>query len=622
MEGGGSLFNPGFLGGSFLWWVGQIADDSTWRDNILAGKFESKDSISGWGRRYKVRIIGLHDREEETISSDQLPWAQVMYPITGGGGQTNAGQTPNLRQGNFVFGFFLDGQDMQVPVIMGVLGNNAQTALSTTIGNNNSNFAATSGYARGAESKGPAKEKVPREGLVVVKPKSQEQSKECASPPPGVKLDKFGLRPDIALSKQQLLDAQSARAEADAQGLTNVQRDEFIRQRVAEGIKNRCQQSNSPTSPSQPGATKENVDAVHELSAADVQRQYKYDEKIALMNPHGKIQSSMRAIQTTIDNLIQKISKYFNSITSYIDAVSLSGITDLNSLIRQASCQIAKYMKPIFDKIMEYVLKLLNKELVKVVSALPSSMRFMFADIKEIITELILCLYNKIIEGLCDLIEKLLKSALNVDETEKTIRNSLSDPNKKDINAKVPVCYAETIVGQVIAINRPEIDKANNALLDNVNGFLDNIQTEVAGVSGSFSDVISKIDSINGSLTSALNFENIKLNVFGCELKPIVAVSDFYTFGNGSASQPDSQIPSEKSVENATETSTQAVNTPGTVENEAATSTVERTPFAEPTRATSDVNLDSEVVDYSSFQPQRVESGLPYVGRNVGPLAP
>jgi hypothetical protein len=587
---GGALFNPGFLGGNFLWWVGQIADDSTWRDNILPGKFENKDSIPGWGRRYKVRIIGLHDKEEETIPSDQLPWAQIMYPVTAGGGQTNAGATANLRQGNFVFGFFLDGQDMQVPVIMGVLGNNAQTSLQTTVGNSESNFSGTSGYARGSESKGAAKEKVPKEGLVIVKPKSPEQAKECASPPPGVKLDKFGLRPDLALTKSQLADSQSARAEADAQGLTGAAKDEFVRQRVAQGIKNRCQQSSSPTSPSQPGATKENVDAVHELSAADIQRQDKYVEKIALMNPHGKIQSAMRAIQTTIDNLIQKISKYFNAITSYVDAVS-NKISDLKKLVREASCQIAKYMKMLFDKIMEYVLKLLNKALVKVVSALPSSMRFMFADIKEIITELILCLYNKITQGLCDLIEKLLESALNLDETEKKIRNNLNNPSQKDTTAKVPVCYAETLVGQVMAINRPEIDKANNALLDNVNGFLDNIQTEVAGVSNSFSDVLSKVDSINGSLTSALSFENIKLNVFGCELKPLVAVSDFYTFGKGSAAQPDGQLPSEKSIENATETATKAVNTPGTVENQAANSTATQTPFAEPTRATPDLEL-------------------------------
>ena len=42
---GGSLFNPGFLGSNFLWWVGQIADDSTWRDNINAGKYPDKKNI-------------------------------------------------------------------------------------------------------------------------------------------------------------------------------------------------------------------------------------------------------------------------------------------------------------------------------------------------------------------------------------------------------------------------------------------------------------------------------------------------------------------------------------------------------------------------------------------------
>ena len=133
---GSALFNPGFLGSSFMWWVGQIADDSTWRDNISSGNYEDKNAVPGWGRRYKVRIIGLHDQGETEIPSDQLPWANVMYPITAGGFQANSGSTPQLRQGNMVFGFFLDGQDQQVPVIMGVLGNNSQTTLSQTIGDN------------------------------------------------------------------------------------------------------------------------------------------------------------------------------------------------------------------------------------------------------------------------------------------------------------------------------------------------------------------------------------------------------------------------------------------------------------------------------------------------------
>ena len=153
MEGGSSLFNPGFLGGSFLWWVGQIADDLTWRKNKNPGKFTSPSNIRGWGERYKVRIIGLHDQGENEIPSEQLPWAQIMYPVTAGGGQSNSHQTSNLRHGMMVFGFFMDGQDQQVPVIMGVLGNNAQTQLSEKIGdsrvtNKSPGFLGTSGNAK------------------------------------------------------------------------------------------------------------------------------------------------------------------------------------------------------------------------------------------------------------------------------------------------------------------------------------------------------------------------------------------------------------------------------------------------------------------------------------------
>ena len=160
---GGALFNPGFLGGSFLWWIGQVADDSTWRDNISSGKISDKNSVPGWGYRYKVRIIGLHDQEEETLRSEELAWAQVMYPVTAGGGQSSASQTPNLRQGNFVFGFFLDGQDQQVPVIMGVLGNNAQTSLSSqTALTGGKNFTGQSGYANTQEPKTGSKKEIGR----------------------------------------------------------------------------------------------------------------------------------------------------------------------------------------------------------------------------------------------------------------------------------------------------------------------------------------------------------------------------------------------------------------------------------------------------------------------------
>ena len=145
---GGTLFNSGFLGSKFLWWVGQIAPSENWRGNQESCRFKEPSDIPGWGFRYKVRIIGLHPDNEAEIEDSQLPWAQVMYPVTAGGGQGGAFTTPNLRQGNFVFGFFLDGQDQQVPVIMGVLGNNSKTEIPDLKPHI---FAPTSGYANASE---------------------------------------------------------------------------------------------------------------------------------------------------------------------------------------------------------------------------------------------------------------------------------------------------------------------------------------------------------------------------------------------------------------------------------------------------------------------------------------
>ena len=123
-----NLYNPGFVGSQFHWWLGQVADSTTWRENQTDSSYDNPEDIPGWGYRYKVRIMGLHDAGESVIPSDQLPWCQVMYSVWGGG-QGGSFQTPGIKEGMFVFGFFLDGTDEQVPIIMGVLGNNAKTVI-------------------------------------------------------------------------------------------------------------------------------------------------------------------------------------------------------------------------------------------------------------------------------------------------------------------------------------------------------------------------------------------------------------------------------------------------------------------------------------------------------------
>lgn len=148
MEQISGLYNPGFLGSQFHWWLGQVANSGTWRENQPDSFFLFRKDIPGWGYRYKVRIMGIHDAGEAIIPSDQLPWAQVMYPITAGGGHGGSFQTPGIKQGNFVFGFFLDGSDEQIPIIMGVLGNNAKTVIGeiSSKENDEKGFGPKSGY--------------------------------------------------------------------------------------------------------------------------------------------------------------------------------------------------------------------------------------------------------------------------------------------------------------------------------------------------------------------------------------------------------------------------------------------------------------------------------------------
>ena len=63
---------------------------------------------------------------------------------------------------------------------------------------------------------------------------------------------------------------------------------------------------------------------------------------------------------------------------------------------------------------------------------------------------------------------------------------------------------------------------------------------------------MSKMGGISGSMTSALGFANIKLNVFGCELSPMSSMADFYTLGRGGTETSKEEQPSNKAVETTT----------------------------------------------------------------------
>ena len=109
-----SLIKSNFIGrDSFRWWIGQIAPIEAHKSQVEG---------EGWASRHKVRILGYHPFSKEDLSDEDLPWASVLLPPTGGSGGANYFRSDRIRPGDVVIGFFLDGDNAQIPVIFGLYG--------------------------------------------------------------------------------------------------------------------------------------------------------------------------------------------------------------------------------------------------------------------------------------------------------------------------------------------------------------------------------------------------------------------------------------------------------------------------------------------------------------------
>ena len=89
----------------YIWWNGVVEDRN---DPLMIG-------------RCKVRILGWHTADKAELPTDNLPWAQVLMPITSAS-QTGVGHAPvGPVEGTWVMGFYRDGELAQEPVMVGTL---------------------------------------------------------------------------------------------------------------------------------------------------------------------------------------------------------------------------------------------------------------------------------------------------------------------------------------------------------------------------------------------------------------------------------------------------------------------------------------------------------------------
>ena len=98
----------------FHWFIGQVTADPAWRTK------NNQNFQNGY--RAKVRILGYHpgeNEEEGGIDDVNLPWAHFLVSPQFGAGNNYGGTSFALQGGEMVFGFFLDGEEAQQPVVLG-----------------------------------------------------------------------------------------------------------------------------------------------------------------------------------------------------------------------------------------------------------------------------------------------------------------------------------------------------------------------------------------------------------------------------------------------------------------------------------------------------------------------
>ena len=108
----------------FIWWLGQVAPPEAWDVPDKVDIDYTKHGLA-CAYRCKVRIIGYHTYDRNELVDNDLPWAHVMLSPTDGNAQGGLGKTHKLIGGETVFGFFLDGDDAQQPVIVGSIYRNS-----------------------------------------------------------------------------------------------------------------------------------------------------------------------------------------------------------------------------------------------------------------------------------------------------------------------------------------------------------------------------------------------------------------------------------------------------------------------------------------------------------------
>ena len=438
------LIKSNFIGrDGFIWWVGQIPQSKFWKTNTPGTPVKWNKDIKGFDYRYKVRILGYHTASPDDLKDKDLPWASLMLPVTAGVSGGNI-DTPQLMQGNFVYGFFLDGEEAQQPVIMGVIGYNQYTKVKKSITKNIKPFVPFSGYET-----------------------------------PSNKNEEFVNKDDVGSSKDNK-DNEEANNKQGIIGDSNTASEQIISGADKEQDYNKSKPKTLPTTSECDTIPVDKIQTRMKSMLNDVQRLNKSKKDWEL-----KVSTTIdiAGLQKGIDNFEQLIDKEITKATKDITSEVKTIVTNIEKNVNQ---KVNDALKKSFHLVLPSQRKKMSKEVAKANDAMGCLFKNMGGNLNGLVNGFLKSASKKFVNAPLCAVEGFVGGMLgNI--------TGILDTGVAD--ALAPVKSMLGAVGDVTG----SVGKIKN-LSSGLTGGIGGVMVAADGLSGKVADIASGVGNISGGV--------------------------------------------------------------------------------------------------------------------------
>ena len=430
-----AFIKSNFLGrDGFIWWIGQVADPSVWRNE----KVNIDNEDGAWAYRCKVRIIGYHSFDRNQLDDKDLPWAHILTSAADGApGQGGFGKTPLLIGGESVVGFFLDGEEAQQPVIMGTFH---RSPMVENIQNPNpfEPFTGFKGPFASGSSPQATRERPTANGTTKEVPEKLGEGSQFTM----FQNANFGIAAEGTLELDPGFTGFSSNTSNNAGSIWTTDPNLKFQDRLFYG----------------------------DRSEALFLNEFRNTGKVTGDNGCGD--NILAQIKNALETFIQTVNGLQQTALGFIDPIR-NIIVDVQSTVSSVARLIATLMKFTINAMRDNIFKLIGKLFKLLGITIPSPLQLPISEATKQILNIIFCIFEKLFGPLMDFIMGLLNGLLG------------KTPN-------IPRCAAEEITGSLI---NKIADMIQDALATVMSG-LDWLASGISDIFGTLSGALNIISQI------------------------------------------------------------------------------------------------------------------------------